>query len=58
VAWMTFVTTWSSSSMGMEQSAHDELDAILKRGLSQDDRKRIRLEVKVEGANMYISVED
>jgi hypothetical protein len=42
--------------MGMEQSAHDELDVIPKRGLSQEDRKRIVLEV--EGAKMDISMED
>ena len=37
--------------MGMEQSAHDELDAILKRGFSQEARKRIVKEV--EGANIH-----
>ena len=42
--------------MEMEQCAHDELDAILKRGLLKEDRKRIVLEA--EGANMVISIED
>ena len=42
--------------MVMELSAHDELDEILERGLEQEDRKSMVLEV--EGVRMDISMED
>ena len=42
--------------MEMELSAHDELDEILERGLEQEDRKSMVLEL--EGVWMDLSMED